>query len=554
MITWLQTAFQKHHKIIFGLLLATVIVTFVLTIGPQSYFGGPSTPRTVERTYFGINLAHRGQVELMVNKARLSAVLNPNDPRLMRTRLEDYAYSRVAALHLAESLALPKPTRDQLTAYLRERSAFHDQQGQFDVERYNQFMQSIQGNNVFSENLVIETLIEDFRIDRLTRALGGPGFVLPFEVLQRLLDEETVWTLATATLQFSAFQPEIEADDSAHLAFYDANPARYEEPEMVDLRMVEFPVDSFLPEVPEPSEAAILSYYAANEARFRRPAVDDDGVSTVPTEPTPLDEVRDEVLSAWRLDQARRRAQEAANAFTIKLFRSRIARDSPAFDAAREEFRGTIVDLDPFPRNRLPFQLGLPSAILTAAFSLDNDSYFSDIANTRNGAAVLIYDRTVKPRIPDFLEVESRVARDYREDRRRQLFTEHGESLRYALQDALAQGQPFAEAAEALGLTVLEPPPFRTADPPTEIDRETFQSVRRLAPGEVSPMLFQRTRGTFAHLVQRDIPEIQPDDPRVAAMLSETRSMLGLADAWSLIGEYAAAEYTRLNVPAGLLN
>ena len=39
MITWLQNFFLKHNKWLFGSLLVVIIVTFVLTIGPQSFFG-----------------------------------------------------------------------------------------------------------------------------------------------------------------------------------------------------------------------------------------------------------------------------------------------------------------------------------------------------------------------------------------------------------------------------------------------------------------------------------------------------------------------------------
>ena len=39
MITWIQIALQKHHKVVFSVLLFFIIIAFVFTIGAVPFFG-----------------------------------------------------------------------------------------------------------------------------------------------------------------------------------------------------------------------------------------------------------------------------------------------------------------------------------------------------------------------------------------------------------------------------------------------------------------------------------------------------------------------------------
>ena len=45
MISWIQRSFQQHFRIIFGILLAVTIISFIFTIGASPGIGraGPKT-------------------------------------------------------------------------------------------------------------------------------------------------------------------------------------------------------------------------------------------------------------------------------------------------------------------------------------------------------------------------------------------------------------------------------------------------------------------------------------------------------------------------------
>jgi peptidyl-prolyl cis-trans isomerase D len=218
MITWLQTFFLKHNKVLFTALLVVIIMTFVLTIGNQSFFGSDSGQQVRRLDYFGYNLASDRDMATIMQAAELSAMLNP-EMRVQRENLVDYAYARVAALGLANQADIPPPSPAELENFIRRKSVFLNQEGQFDAGTYNQFVQIMSMSGRFTEESMARVLRDDYRVERVREALGGPGFVLPYEALKSYEEEETTWSLAVAERAFSDFQPVIEPSEEELLAF-----------------------------------------------------------------------------------------------------------------------------------------------------------------------------------------------------------------------------------------------------------------------------------------------------------------------------------------------
>src|ERR1022692_4025296 len=74
MISWIQRYFQRHFRIIFGVLLAVTIISFIFTIGSTPGIGRADR-REMTRDYFGHNLASREEVQRMIEDAHLSSYL-----------------------------------------------------------------------------------------------------------------------------------------------------------------------------------------------------------------------------------------------------------------------------------------------------------------------------------------------------------------------------------------------------------------------------------------------------------------------------------------------
>lgn len=138
MITWIQTVLQKHNKVLFSALLIIVTVTFVLTIGNQSFFGS-GTPQQYRRMdFFGFNLKNSGEVNYIQLTAEVSSILHP-ERQVSRQRLVNYGYDRIAALFIARQLGIQEPGKQEVEAYIKSLPVFQDENGKFDADAYSSF-------------------------------------------------------------------------------------------------------------------------------------------------------------------------------------------------------------------------------------------------------------------------------------------------------------------------------------------------------------------------------------------------------------------------------
>lgn len=554
MITWLQTSFGKHHKIIFGSLLAVVILAFVLTIGPQSGFMDQGEQQISSRTVFGYDLNSRRDTERLSTKAQISAMLNPDDTRIFRNNIMDYGLARAAGVHLANQFGITSPTEEQSKEFIASRGAFQDENGNFSRDRFTSFRDSIINSGRASMDDVNLVLLEDWRIEQVSKALGGPGFMLPFEALKKYTEDNTRWTVEAATFDFNSFQLETEPVDEELQAFYEINPTRFEEPERIDVLAVEFTQENFIDGIQEPTDVELRAYFEQNKRRFQKtpppPAEGEEAPATPPE--TTYEEVQAEVLTAVRNERARKLAEQAASNFVTRLYRQSIAKDSEAFDTLMAELKGTANDLAPYTRNNPPWSSGIQYQALLSAFNLSEESYFSDIQRTNRGAAILIYQDRLPPYVPAFEEARQKVLTQFVQEERRRLFTERGQELSQQIEDALVTGSTFAEITAELGLEHKSFDTFTGLEVPMELRGTIFEAAMALLPGETTPMVFEQNKGTFVLLLNKEVPEATLDSEGVKEQLAEMGEMLQMVDSWSLLAEYAASEIKRITPDAEL--
>ena len=544
MITALQNFFFKHNKWLFGSLLVVIIVTFVLTIGPQSFFGGNSSRQRESLEYYGYDLSSPADQRALAQAAEVSAILHP-ELRLNRQQTMDYAYLRLTALGLANQLGIPAPREKELQEYVESISIFQNRQtGEFSSETYNRILQALQGSDRFDRRTMGRVLREDYRIRKVRTALSGPDYTLPFAIKQDYLARETEYDLVLAHLDYNAFSPGLEISEEDLRSFFEENPARYEIPERLPVTALMFNASAYKEDVSEPSEEELRRFFSQNKARYEealapeKTAETEDEEETEP-EPVTFAMAREEVREDWMEEEASEIAARKSDQFSVRLWREKIKLGSSDYERLIEEFSVRTREIEPFARGNAPSVEEVPQELLSSMwmYSTNPDRYFSDVARISDGAVLLVTEGSTPSRMPSFDEVRDQVRAQYRESEKRRLFAAKGQELRSQFRDNLPD-EDFASLAAEAGLEVEDPEPFQGASVPQDLRRsEIWEEAQHLSEGRISNMVINNERGSFAYMASRTEPEIDTDGEQYVRYTQQRQSAIGDTLGWVRLRE-----------------
>lgn len=534
MISWIQHHLIRHGRWIFLTLLAIIIIAFVFTIGNTP---GCTTDRTNYQPdlFYGIDLNSPLEREPIIEKASLSGFLN-GQSRLRGGEIE----TRIAMLSLADEIGVPAPDQAAIAEYIKTKAAFQGPDGNFSIDAYTRFLDGLE-TNPGSKGRFQTVLVEDYRIEEVSDALSGPGYILPSEAAAQAQRSRTKLALATAGLPYADFEPDIADDEEALKAYYETNKQRYEVPERAEASYVMFKADDYVGTLPEASDAELREHFAANRARFvaeyeaanpkpiEEPVADGtestDGEAPAEEAAEPevvtFEKVRESVAKSYAMEQAMVAANEAAHAFAYKLHLDQIKLDSAAFNQLLNKLGVSLTEIEPYTRAGAR-QRALSPALLQSAFELTGTRYFSDAYEVNGGFAVLISQGRITPEIPPYEQVAAEVATDYKTEEKRRLFNEKGEEIKAQLETKVAEGTAFTEAAEGLGLEVQSYENFEVSEAPAGLNRSIIQQAQSLKQGDISPMLNLAGIGTFVYVESKEVPELGEEDPDLA----QTKGML----------------------------
>jgi peptidyl-prolyl cis-trans isomerase D len=540
MISWIQKYFQHHFRVIFAVLLAVTIISFIFTIGASPGIGAAER-RASSRPFFGRNLAAENDMAIVSRDTQLSSILHQENSNPM---------FRLGALAVADQLHIPGPTETEFKDFLRTLPLFAGQDGQFDPSAYTRFQSDIRKSNQFPEALVRRVLEDDFRVGRVVALLGGPGYVQAHEVRNQLERFESVWTLGIATVDYKTFAPAITPTDADLAKYFADNAARYEIQPQVSLRYAEFPAYQFLDKVTA-TDAEIRAYYDANPARFNKPAEKSADGKAAPAKAPDFNSVSLQVELAYKLERAARLATKAASDFTFELYQKKIVPGTPAFAELVANSKITLKDLAPFTHDEPPAELGNSPEAADQAFKLGQDRPYSDAIAVPSGSVVLFFKESLPARQPLLTEVKAKVAADYVENEKRKRFVDLGRTLRAQLEARIKAGDSFDKAITAVsansaakieGKTLS---PFTLRQRPQDLDYLVLSTLESLKKGSFSDMVVGADKGLLVYAVDKKSPDLTESNPQYKTFQLQLAQATAARNSGEYLREIVEAELAK---------
>ncbi len=520
MISWIQHHLIRHGRWIFLVLLGIIIVAFVFTIGNTP--GCTSNRNAYKEVHFyGYDLNSPHEMEALGRKLAISNQLN----RIQIQSDQQYqslVTSRIALLHLADKIGIPTPDQAAIGEFIKTRKLFIESDGQYSRDAMTRFIDTIETEYpADGKGLVLTVFEEDYRIESLTEALAGPGYLLPSEARAQTQRNRTELKLTTATLDYKTFEPEIQADETALEAHYDANTDRYQIAERIDASYITFPAQNYLEKVEEATDEELREYFITNrdhfidqyEAEQAVPEIsENEDVSKIEKLAVQFEDVRDEfVIPDFRQEQASRLANRKAQTFAYTLYSNSVERDTDTFNTLLNQTGLSLKKLEPFTAKEAS-QRALPYEMLESAFALNDSKYYSDPYPISDDYAILIFQGRIAPHLPAYEEVAAAVKSDYEAEEKRRLFNDESERIKSELDVEINTGKSFAEAAERLTLKVEEVDTFTAMNAPPELNRSVLQTAQDMKEGEISQMIRSGDTGFFVYLESKEVPEVSDDN------------------------------------------
>jgi peptidyl-prolyl cis-trans isomerase D len=529
----------------------------VFTIGAAPGLGRAER-QVAERQFFNYDLNVPRDQQRLFGDAQLSAQLQVGAfGGLDADQIQNYAFQRGAALHLADAWHIPEATPAEISEAIKKLRMFASPDGQFDAKSYATFRDNLKTNpRGLSEGDIARVIGNDVRVDKVNKLLAGPGYVLPADIKNQLLRADTTWTLATASVDYAAFTIDLKPTDADLTKYLEENAFRYEIPPKVMAAYIDFPAGNYLANITV-TEAEVRAYYDQNPARFPKPAdpkttdakpADGKAPTPVPADPAAdFAVVRPQVEAALKRDRAQQKAVKAASDVAVALFESKVRPAS--LDAFLSERKLSVKPLAPFTRDSGPAELGGSPEIAAEGFKLNAERFVSEALPTPSGAAILVWKDTQAARKPLFNEVREKVLADYLESEKRKRFVELGKSIKTQVEARLKAGDTFEKAvAAASGAPKLETktlPPFTLRDRPQDIDYSILGALDPLEKGQVSEMVINVDKGLFVYAIDKKAPDLSEANPRYVETRTQLASYSSRMGASAYIAELVQKELKR---------
>ncbi|MCH6256371.1 SurA N-terminal domain-containing protein [Puniceicoccaceae bacterium K14] len=501
MITWIQTNLQKHFRALFVVILFVTIVAFVFM--PAGGPGGESN----DLKFYDTDLSTQASRSEFFDGAQLSAYIQLNGMRMPQNSMEQYAFNRATALHLANEHKIPTPTKDQLKDFIQTLPMFQGPNGEFSATKYSLFIDQVESAGGFSKSNISKVLGEEWRIQKVYDALSGPSFVQADEVIELLKSDKTEWSVATAELDLASYEPEIDMSVEKLQEYYDTNSFRYATPIRRIISYAAFNPSNYLDEIEVPAEA-LQVYFSENESNYTKPNPDTEAEAEEKTLPQTFEEAKEQVTFDYKMEQGKTVAQEKAQDIILSIIDKEAGYNSADFKTILAVSNAELQTTAPFAQTETPIGTSWSPTTASTAFELTETRYYSDPILEGDLALVLFLESEIESEIPDFYSVQDDIGRDYRLEELRRLQVSYGEELQATLSEASTTLDDFKAAATEAGLETKTFEKFTRLQPAEGLSPSIAYSLSSLSVGDVTPMTIQGDNGMLTYVMNKETPEI----------------------------------------------
>jgi peptidyl-prolyl cis-trans isomerase D len=501
MLTWIQTSFGKHHRVLLGALLGITIVSFV-------FFGAWSGAQGARRakTFLGVDLNSQKQMESYLDFAFFDSVIGTG-------LAQGDSKTAILLKHLADTAQIPDPTPEQAKKFFEtlSKSAPNLQGG---LAAVVEAASNRLGIRPEAAALRFERfLFTLWRVQAVKTILAGPGFAVPYGSALQWRAETTRWTVETATLPAASFSPQIPAPEDTLKTYFAENKENFRLPPVVHASYALFsPSPEDIAAVTEtPTDEQLKAYVFNNFQNIKIPGFDlfklDEQLKTH----------RAELEKSWRAAQARDRL--AGRISTLMALQLPVS-DEPAnpdhISSVLSANGSAETPLPAFDKDSIPQNLPVPGTLLGNVLKLTSEIWRSDVYPLPDKVVVFFHKKTDPSRLPEFAEVREKVTAAYLAQEKKRLFAEHSARIGKQLREAAAAGKNFAQTARDLGLSTEEIPPFTFPESPEKFNTTSLlPELNRLAEGEITPVLKNGEDTFYARLVKKDAPPFDLNAPEV---------------------------------------
>ncbi|NBS04266.1 MAG: hypothetical protein EBS64_03415 [Verrucomicrobia bacterium] len=485
MITWLQNATGKHHRLIFGFLLVIIVVSFVF----YGFAGRGALKGSGSYMYLGVDL-NDPSVRLRHRDAQFFA--NMTGQRMDNVSLQQ----RVAELSLANSLNIPDPSEAEIRKIAKDATMPPD--GKAEGDTLGKFIDFASKQLNASD---LET--RAWRINKAMTILSGGGHATAAQV-KRILDRERAkWTVDAATLPAANFKATIADDEAKAKASFEANKESYRLPAKVEVSAVT--ITDVTPDTSPISDDDVVTfgYNVAEKFKFETGKVKEQALAR-----------RGEIEKLIRAERAVTNlagliSDELSEKFAVDATKA----DNQGFAAWLKAKKATITALPAYDAGSPPVNDKVPAEALRAGGDLTEKEWRTDVYRTEQGAVFVLLNKRAESRLPEFAEVKALALSNWKATERSRLLTEEVGRLNKALLADQAAGKSFTESAKALGLTVSSPAAFTAFTVPenlTGVTENTGQLIEVAGVGKITAPI--RTRNGDYVFLRPAKSEVPKDD------------------------------------------
>ena len=440
MITWLQNATGKHHRLIFGFLLVVIVVSFVFYgfAGRGALTGGPAY------MYQGVNLN-----DPAVRKRHNDALFFG---QMTGQRMDPNGLvQRVAELALADSLDIPAPSAVEIRRLAREMTAASDSKSNDGLNKFLEFA----GKQLDAADLDVrarfETFIKDsWRIQKARGAVAGSGHVTASQI-KRMLDRvRTKWTVDVATFSAAGFKPDVKVDDAKVKEAFNTNIEDYRLPARVAVTAVT--IASTVADTAPVSDDEIINmgYNQAEKFKFETGKIKEQALAKraeleklVRTERAITNlagQISDELAEKFPIDTAKADSKELAAWIKAKNAKVTVI---PSFEV-----------INP------PTVAKVPAEALRVAAELTEKEWRTEVYRSEEGATFIFLNKRTDDRLPTYDEAKTKAVENWKKSQLNRLLAEEVAKVGKALQTDIAAGKTFTDSAKAQKLALASPAAF----------------------------------------------------------------------------------------------